>query len=1590
MIINHNKMYHFVIVYNHFSVPIYNIKIIKFYINDLYTIYIFILYFYSINMLNRRRRQFTLAKPANPIVTENSRDHSDSSSDSDCECKKSEFTKTTYPTVNDDAGDGYAVGSRWFNITTDTEYVCLDSTIGAAIWRESISVPIINKYASINAVYSPTVRWIPSGLSGSGNSLVWPASVGSGSIAAKGTHANFVAGSVGGKAAFYCNPSNATDQTKYLRLNLGSTYAGSGNFTFAFVVQDFAVRGASNARFISLLDATPTTGADNIEATNMVAVAQNGLTSGLTSLHNSATVNWSPGTNFANVGANPAVIVCRYTSIGTQWKVWVNNANDFVATTNTINLNSLNIRNIHFGKYNLNTGTQTTTTLRVAEVMFWNSSLSDQNVINLTNDLLIEYGVRPGVVSLAGRTVYHNGTNWRAAFKSEYAKTVAPTVNNDLSAGYEVGSHWFDTTADKAYVCVDATIGAAIWTEITSTGGSSFTDGDGIAINSGTISVDLKANGGLVIESTKLAVDLSATAITGTLSAVKGGTGQSSYTTGDLLYASSSTSLAKLSDIATGNALITGGPGIAPSYGKIGLTTHVAGTLPVGSGGTGTTTLTPNGILLGNGTSGVIALKSEFAQAVAPSPSDDASIGYAVGSQWFDTLADKVYVCVDATLGSAVWTQVSLPSAGSGINISSGVVSVDLKADSGLIIDTNELAVDLGATSISGTLAVSNGGTGVSTLTSNGILLGNGTSAVTALKSEFAQTVAPTVTDDSSAGYTVGSQWYDITNSRVYVCLDATPTAAVWTGIGNILIDNDNDTYIKVELTADDDTIRFALKGIEHYRMLPQDAGKVNSRIEVLNNDNNVFIGESSGLNNTGINNTAIGFETLTSNTSGNSNVAFGYNALKSNTTGAQNVALGNSALESNTSANNNTGIGTFSLKSNTIGSSNVATGYNSLLNNTIGSSNVANGYSALQSNISGIRNVALGHSALFSNSSGSTNTAVGDGSLFTNTSSSNTAIGVDALRLNNSGTGNVASGANALYNNNGNYNVGNGFFALYSNISGNNNVGIGFNAIQKNTTGSNNVSSGKESLFNNTTGSNNVAYGYETLYRNTTSSENTAVGYRALYNTTGSLNCAFGGNAFYNNTSGSRNVSLGYGALNINTTGSNNTGVGSFADLGSNNLNYATAIGASAIVSASNSIVLGRSGTDNVGIGINAPTSRLHVVGSTILNGTVNLPLLPNATVLGTNGSGQIVAGTIPTGNLIVDTDSDTGIFVDLLSPATDDDIIHFKLRNVVQYKMLPKDSGKLNSRLEVINNGDNIFIGENTGNSTTTGYSNTSLGYNALRVNTTGFSNIAIGYEAMQANISGFDNVAIGSGALYRNNASNNFAAGINALRLNTSGSVNLAIGLDSLFNNSTGSNNFGIGRDSLRYNTTGSNNIALGINALQNNNSNSNIAIGNNVLLNNTTGSNNISIGNNSFFDNTTGSNNTGIGVSANVGSSGLSYATAIGSDAIVSSSNSIVLGRSGTDNVGIGINAPTSRLHVVGDVTLQTYNGILVGNGSSALTALKSEFAKTVAPTITDDSSAGYAVGSQWFDITNLDAYVCLNASIGAAVWKKTTP
>jgi hypothetical protein len=87
----------------------------------------------------------------------------------------------------------------------------------------------------------------------------------------------------------------------------------------------------------------------------------------------------------------------------------------------------------------------------------------------------------------------------------------------------------------------------------------------------------------------------------GTLSVQNGGTGLTSYSIGDLLYATNPTTIGKLAAVAVNNVVISNGVNTLPTWGKVGLTTHTTGTLGVSNGGSGAATFTA-GYLKASGT----------------------------------------------------------------------------------------------------------------------------------------------------------------------------------------------------------------------------------------------------------------------------------------------------------------------------------------------------------------------------------------------------------------------------------------------------------------------------------------------------------------------------------------------------------------------------------------------------------------------------------------------------------------------------------------------------------------------------------------------------------------------------------------------------------------------------------------------------------------------------------------------------------------------------------------------------------------------------------------------------------------------------
>jgi len=214
----------------------------------------------------------------------------------------------------------------------------------------------------------------------------------------------------------------------------------------------------------------------------------------------------------------------------------------------------------------------------------------------------------------AGTTTLTNTSTTQQEFTGATTQTVVLPVTSTLALGWafeiinnSTGSLTIQSSGLNTIATLTAGTTASVICVLTSgtTAASWDFDIDGFATETGTGSVVRATSPTLVTPALGTPVSGTLTnctfptlnqnttgtaaGLSTTLVATSGGTGQSTYAVGDLLVGGATNTLTKLADVATGNALISGGVGVAPSYGKIGLTTHVSGTLPIANGGTNAT-----------------------------------------------------------------------------------------------------------------------------------------------------------------------------------------------------------------------------------------------------------------------------------------------------------------------------------------------------------------------------------------------------------------------------------------------------------------------------------------------------------------------------------------------------------------------------------------------------------------------------------------------------------------------------------------------------------------------------------------------------------------------------------------------------------------------------------------------------------------------------------------------------------------------------------------------------------------------------------------------------------------------------------------
>lgn len=219
---------------------------------------------------------------------------------------------------------------------------------------------------------------------------------------------------------------------------------------------------------------------------------------------------------------------------------------------------------------------------------------------------------------------------------------------------------------------------------------------------------------------------------------------------------------------------------------------------------------------------------------------------------------------------------------------------------------------------------------------------------------------------------------------------------------------------------------------------------------------------------------------------------------------------------------------------------------------------------------------------------------------------------------------------------------------------TGTDNSFFGNAAGTQNTSGSANSFFGSQAGQNNSTATENSFFGFEAGVSNQTGCCNSFFGRSAgQQSTSGQLNTFIGNSAGFGNTGGSNNTFIGASAGDTNVGGINNTVVGNNADVGFNNLANATAIGWRALVTTSNSLVLGSingingaNASTNVGIGTTGPGFKLHVIDSS----NTGLRVQTNTaggTVASFGGSGafQVDANGVAGGRLNIAENGNVGI---------------------------------------------------------------------------------------------------------------------------------------------------------------------------------------------------------------------------------------------------------------------------------------------------------------------------------------------------------
>jgi hypothetical protein len=530
---------------------------------------------------------------------------------------------------------------------------------------------------------------------------------------------------------------------------------------------------------------------------------------------------------------------------------------------------------------------------------------------------------------------------------------------------------------------------------------------------------------------------------------------------------------------------------------------NISGTVAVGKGGTGATTLAANNVLLGNGTSAV--------QVVAPGATGNV-----------------------LTSNGTTWT-----SAAAGVPYTGATGAVNLGAYD---LSVNSLTVGRGRGGLESSTAVGLASLAANTTGAGNTALGYGTLYKNQTGGDNTAIGQVSLFENLSGIKNTGvgsfSLWKNTASNNTAVGYGA--LAFNTNGANNVA---QGVNSLSNNTSGSDNT------AIGMFTLVANTTGSYNTALGSLAEVN------ASNLSNT----TAIGYgaRVFASNTIqlGADGSTLVSNGVSTPTTAITNVKTsGTLTLKDVTYPNTHRGIAGDVLTINNSGIASWAapsggvSGTVSVGNGGTGATTLAANNVLLGSGTNALQVVAPGNSGNVLTSNGTTWTSSAPAASGVPYSGASGAVNLGSYELTSNGV-TVGRGASSRANNyaygyavlsantTGNYNNAFGHQALTANTTGQENNAFGEYVLPKNIGGNYNTAMGSNALKENTSGSGNTGFGRQALQTNSTGSNNTAIGHQANVSVDGLSNATAIGNGA--TVTASNTIQLGNSSVtNVNTSG--------------------------------------------------------------------------------------------------------------------------------------------------------------------------------------------------------------------------------------------------------------------------------------------------------------------------------------------------------------------------------------------------------------------------------------------------------------------